>query len=548
MTDEIIFTGQSGATYRFWVSRPLGKPGGFGRVYVGERRDGKPVAVKVVDKQDPRRPLDHSLLRREIDIGRRVAKSGSDMLLPVVDAAETGDALLLVMLRADGTMGDVSLPMSELDVVAAVTDIAIGLRNLHAIQIIHRDLKPGNVLRHNGRWKLADFGIARDQAIGTQDPTFLGAGSHPYMAPEIWDNKSPTVKTDLYALGCLAFELLAGRPPYPGDRDVARENHRNRPIPHVPTANASLSNLITRLMAKNPGGRPQDAKAVVDRLHRVAQPLNTAQDALAHSLARYAQDTGRAAAQGFAAAEAAEARSQNAVQGRAELCEIFSDALDELQPIEPSARLFQNANGNFEHWEGAYSLLRICDLSTPDASLRVYLLEDRLHEVAENHGAIAFGCIFITNRYFDANRRVAATLRFSKQTELDNLSWSGNTSFPTGLNSANIVYEPTGGRLGWQIFRFRWPDDWRDNSRNYHGYGPGWHTHGLDYDQFPWNEREKVTPSKSLARRVISRRRTSYEITSNKEKYSQTMSMQPLTVDTAFGLFQEALDLRPPNS
>ncbi len=186
MTDEITFTGQSGATYRYWINQPLGRPGRFGRVYAGERRDGMPVAVKVVDKQDRRGTLDHRLLRREIDIGRRVAGSGSDILLPIVDAAETGDALLLVMHRAEGALGDIPLPMSEAHVVTAMTDIATGLRDLHAISIIHRDLKPGNVLRHNRRWKLADFGIARDQDIGTQDPTFLGAGSHPYMAPEIW--------------------------------------------------------------------------------------------------------------------------------------------------------------------------------------------------------------------------------------------------------------------------------------------------------------------------------------------------------------------------
>jgi eukaryotic-like serine/threonine-protein kinase len=84
--------------------------------------------------------------------------------------------------------------------------------------IIHRGLKPANVLRYAGRWKLADFGIARDQEIGTQDPTFVGWGSFPYMAPELWELKSPTIKTDLYALGCLAYELLAGSRRTPGTR------------------------------------------------------------------------------------------------------------------------------------------------------------------------------------------------------------------------------------------------------------------------------------------------------------------------------------------
>jgi hypothetical protein len=137
-----------------------------------------------------------------------------------------------------------------------------------------------------------------------------------------------------------------------------------------------------------------------------------------------------------------------------------------------------------------------------------------------------------------------------------------NASFPVGLNAANLVYESTGGRLGWQICKFRRPEDSKARFRNdfgdpfpyqealspYRTYGPGWHTHGLDYENFPWNERKKITPSKSLVSKLISRRRTSYEVISIKEEYSQTMSMQPLTVDTALGLFREALDLRPPNS
>jgi hypothetical protein len=97
MADEVTFTGQSGRTWRYWEARPLGTPGGFGGVYAAEAADGSPMAVKVVKKQHPHGALDERLLRREIEIGKRVAESGSDMLLPVIDAADAGDALLLVM-------------------------------------------------------------------------------------------------------------------------------------------------------------------------------------------------------------------------------------------------------------------------------------------------------------------------------------------------------------------------------------------------------------------------------------------------------------------
>ncbi len=104
MANEVTFTGQSGATWRYWTDQPLGTPGGFGGVYAAEGSDGTPMAVKVVNKQRPSGVLDDRLLRREIDIGKRVVDSGSEMLLPVIDAADANDALLLVMTRAEGAL------------------------------------------------------------------------------------------------------------------------------------------------------------------------------------------------------------------------------------------------------------------------------------------------------------------------------------------------------------------------------------------------------------------------------------------------------------
>ncbi len=233
--------------------------------------------------------------------------------------------------------------------------------------------------------------------------------------------------------------------------------------------------------------------------------------------------------------------SQNAAQGRAELCEIFSDALSELQAIDPDASLLQNVNGGLEEWFSGSTLLgkvKICDLSTNDASLQVYLLDDGIPGMAGSaqFTALGFGYVFITNPYF---------------------TLYGQDSV---INAANVVYEPTARRLGWQICRFHWPKDWEREFRNdfgdplpfdesrsrYFGYGPSWHTHGLSYDNFPWHEREKAVPSKSLARRIMSRKTASYEFRSNKERYNQTMTVVPLTPTTALQLFQEALDLRPP--
>ena len=183
MADEVTFTGQSGKAWRYWDDKPLGTPGGFGGVYIAEGPDGTPMAVKVVKKQRPSGVLDDRLLRCEIDIGKRVADSGSEMLLPVIDAADAGDALLLVMPLADGALAAASVPMGEAEVVPVLVDIATGLQDLHSMGIIHRDLKPANVLRYAGRWKLADFGIARDKEIGPRTRPSWGGDRSPTWRP-----------------------------------------------------------------------------------------------------------------------------------------------------------------------------------------------------------------------------------------------------------------------------------------------------------------------------------------------------------------------------
>src|SRR5215469_9262676 len=103
-TTEIYFTGRSGASWRYWTDQPIGRRGNFGAVYAAEGPNGIPMAVKVVEKRRPYSVLDNRLLQREVEIGQRVTASGAEMLLPVVDAAETNDSLLLVMVRADGAL------------------------------------------------------------------------------------------------------------------------------------------------------------------------------------------------------------------------------------------------------------------------------------------------------------------------------------------------------------------------------------------------------------------------------------------------------------
>ncbi len=508
---EVCFTGQSGATWRYWTDRRLGA-GFFGTVYAGEGSDETPVAVKVVQKERLHDVIGDRLLRREVEIGRQVTDSGGDMLLPVIDVAETDKALLLVVPRADGTLAEAAMPMDDSTVTSVMKDIASGLQQLHAIGIIHRDLKPANVLRHQRRWKLADFGIARDQEIGTQDLTFIGWGSHQYMAPEIWEMKSPTVKSDLYALGCIAFELVAGYALYPGDREIARMGHLTQPPPDVPTTNPIIRGLITRLIAKVPGERPQDARAVLDRLQRATLSANDTQQAIAESLARYAQDRGSSAATASAAQEAAVRRRQQAAQAKAELYEILSDAAQDLQHIAPEIKVHPRVHSASAPF-GTGAHIKFGELSVPEARLEVYIQDDDPERLPGDDLKILVGCTFITNQYFTIEED-----EYLPDHERPHRPWMHHR-MPDGFLSANIAYEPIGNRLGWRVYRFRGLGPFNPKRSEFTD-----DIHGIDCEKFRMDAYIRFAVPMEL--------------------FDTVASVAPLTVDTLISLFQEAIDIR----
>ncbi|MER5641597.1 protein kinase [Kitasatospora sp. NPDC002227] len=489
MADEVTFTGQSGKTWRYWESKPLGKPGGFGGVYEAEGPDGSPMAVKVVPKNRPEGRLDDRLLQREVLIGKRVAESGSGMLLPVIDAADAGDVMLLVMQRAEGVL--TSGPMAEAEAVAALVDIATGLQDLHSIPITHRDLKPANVLRHEGRWKLGDFGIARDEEIGTGDPTFRGAGTLPYMAPELWELKSPTVKTDLYALGCLAFELLAGVTPFTGDLNAIRDGHLNQAPPEAPCNDLVLKKLIARLLAKRPEDRPQDARAVVERLSRVLVPRTPVQESIARGLEAHVAAKARADSARLLAQAAEDTLRQQTAQAEADLREIMEDALIDLQAIEPNAALETRGTTG-----GSVRAVPSFSLTADEVRLRIELWEGMTtDQPVPNDTMVVAGCVVITN-----------------------------PNFYSELNSANVVYEQVGDRLVWQVYKFQssfvTPDKYK--------FGPHGRTHGLRHGEF-FDSQQRYFMLRPAGIHVWKH------------------TVRRLTAEALLELFQEAVDLHPPD-
>ena len=142
-----------------------------------------------------------------------------------------------------------------------VAQTAAGLQAAHAMGLIHRDIKPGNLLvASDGTVKITDFGISR--AIGLVSVTVTGivTGTAEYLAPERIAGAQAAPASDLYALGIVAYECLAGAPPFAGEPlDVACA-HRDRPVPPLPASvPANVSALVMQLVAKDPAWRPGSA-------------------------------------------------------------------------------------------------------------------------------------------------------------------------------------------------------------------------------------------------------------------------------------------------
>ena len=170
------------------------------------------------------------------------------------------------------------------DALAIAIQVANGLAAAHSRRCVHRDLKPGNILiGDDGRVCVADFGIARalEEPGLTQPGRVLGTGE--YVSPEQALGRKVDARSDLYALGVVLYEMLAGRPPFRGTgfADVAARHVRDEPPPigdSRPNLPTGLAALISALLAKAPEDRPQDAATVRTGLrqilaaHRGARP------------------------------------------------------------------------------------------------------------------------------------------------------------------------------------------------------------------------------------------------------------------------------------
>src|SRR5262249_46328169 len=213
--------------------------------------------------------LNHPAIVAVYDTGEERGPVGEP--LPFIVMEFVNGRTLKEVLNAEGPL----MPRRALDITA---EIAAALEFSHRHGIIHRDIKPGNVmLTQTGQVKVMDFGIARALASGATTMTQTSAviGTAQYLSPEQARGEAVDARSDVYAAGCVLFELLCGHPPFVGDSPVAVAYQHVREDPRPPSASnrdgpPALAAIVLKALAKNPANRYQSAAEMRADLLRAA--------------------------------------------------------------------------------------------------------------------------------------------------------------------------------------------------------------------------------------------------------------------------------------
>jgi non-specific serine/threonine protein kinase len=248
---------------RYRLEREIGA-GGMATVYLAEDlKHHRKVAIKVL-RPELSAAVGAERFHREITT---TANLRHPNILPLFDSGESAGFLFYVMPFVQGESlrarmdREAQLPVA--DVLRIADEIADALEYAHGRGVIHRDVKPENVLLEDGRAVVADFGIAQAVNAGGADKltmTGMSLGTPHYMSPEQAGGEEVDGRSDLYALGCMVYEMLAGVPPFTGSNAMAIvARHLMDPVPNLTTVRPSVAPHVTeaivRALAKVPADR-----------------------------------------------------------------------------------------------------------------------------------------------------------------------------------------------------------------------------------------------------------------------------------------------------
>jgi eukaryotic-like serine/threonine-protein kinase len=268
---------------RYEVLRPLGE-GGMGSVFeVLDRELDESVALKLLHPQLSSDPEYRQRLRTEVRLARRVSHPN---VCRVHDLGQHGDQLFVTMellggrtlrdlLRSIDAGDDPPLPLSRK--VDLIVQLCAALAAAHRVGIVHGDVKPENLMVEPDRAVLSDFGVASPFDVRRGRRTV--AGTPHYIAPEILRGEAGGPRADIYACGLVAYELLAGRPPFrtAGLRDAMERARSVPPLPALPdeaappACRSGLDRVLARALDGWPGGRHETVDRFAEALALAAR-------------------------------------------------------------------------------------------------------------------------------------------------------------------------------------------------------------------------------------------------------------------------------------
>lgn len=249
---------------RYELGRTLGA-GGMARVLEAHDRVlDRPVAIKMLREDIA---SDSSVRERFLNEARTAARFNHPNAVTVFDTGQDGRQPWIAMELVHGE--DLSRRLAtqgrldEPEAVAIADAVLAALDAAHRNGMVHRDVKPGNImLLDDGGVKLADFGIAKSVQDATAGLTATGQiiGTAKYLSPEQVDGQAATPSSDVYALGCVLYEMLVGQPPFTGDNAIAVAlAHTRDPAPDIRRARRDVSpavaHAVNRALAKDPSQR-----------------------------------------------------------------------------------------------------------------------------------------------------------------------------------------------------------------------------------------------------------------------------------------------------
>ncbi|NQW18492.1 MAG: protein kinase [Chloroflexi bacterium] len=260
---------------RYRVESEIGS-GGQAIVYkCRDSKTGEIVAVKALRAQGRTDAARLERFHREVEIASGIRHQN---VVRILELGTDDDLHYAVMEYVPGSLSELIEDSGALEPKRALeiaTDSARGLAAAHARGIVHRDVKPQNILVDTqGRAKLTDFGVARALDSATMTRTGAIVGTPYYMSPEQVDGKRADIRSDIYSLGCVLFEMLAGQVPFDGETPFAvMRSHMETEPPDVHTLNAEVDQNVTallkRCLAKEPASRfqtPDDLVAALETL------------------------------------------------------------------------------------------------------------------------------------------------------------------------------------------------------------------------------------------------------------------------------------------